>query len=166
MANADLKKQNWKPVKGYLEKEMATCFCIVPGESHGQRILAGCSPWGCKSWTWLRNYTTNTTTTTRRIVGLSKYQANYRPECLKASDLTWATNLTTTKILQLYSLLMKTGFVFLFLHFGYVCNEWKTNLLRVSFHMGRTLLTDNSHWDNSSGYETWDSQTRLSLVVK
>ena len=21
---------------------------FLPGESHGQRILAGCSPWGCK----------------------------------------------------------------------------------------------------------------------
>ena len=25
----------------------------LPGESHEQRSLAGYSPWGCKSWTWL-----------------------------------------------------------------------------------------------------------------
>ena len=30
-----------------LEKEMAT-HSSSPGESHGQRSLAGCSPWGCK----------------------------------------------------------------------------------------------------------------------
>ena len=34
----------------FLEKEMAThCSVFFPGESHGQRILAGYSPWGCKS---------------------------------------------------------------------------------------------------------------------
>ena len=31
-----------------LEKEMATHFNILAGESHGQRSLAGCSLWGCK----------------------------------------------------------------------------------------------------------------------
>ena len=32
-----------------LEKEMATHSSIlIPGESHGQRSLAGYSPWGCK----------------------------------------------------------------------------------------------------------------------
>ena len=31
-----------------LEKEMATHSSIVSRESHGQRGLAGCSPWGCK----------------------------------------------------------------------------------------------------------------------
>ena len=31
-----------------LEKEMTTQSSILPGESHGQRILVGCSPWGCK----------------------------------------------------------------------------------------------------------------------
>ena len=28
---------------------------VLPGESHGQRSLAGYSPWGCKSWTRLSN---------------------------------------------------------------------------------------------------------------
>ena len=32
----------------HLEKEMATHSSIVPGESHGQWGLAGCSPWGRK----------------------------------------------------------------------------------------------------------------------
>ena len=34
-----------------LEKEMATHSSILPGESHGQRSLAGYGPWGCKSQT-------------------------------------------------------------------------------------------------------------------
>ena len=34
-----------------LEKEMATTPVFLPGESHGQRSLAGYRPWGCKSWT-------------------------------------------------------------------------------------------------------------------
>ena len=38
-----------------LEKEMATTPVFLPGESHGQRSLAGYSPWGCKSWTRLRD---------------------------------------------------------------------------------------------------------------
>ena len=32
--------------EGPLEEEMATHSSIVPGESHGQRSLAGYSPWG------------------------------------------------------------------------------------------------------------------------
>jgi len=36
-----------------LEEEMATHFNMLPGESHGQRSLAGYSPWGCKSRMWL-----------------------------------------------------------------------------------------------------------------
>ena len=31
-----------------LEKEMVTHSVFLPGESHGQRSLAGYSPWGCK----------------------------------------------------------------------------------------------------------------------
>ena len=31
-----------------LEKEMATHSVFLPGESHGQRSLVGCSPWGRK----------------------------------------------------------------------------------------------------------------------
>ena len=31
-----------------LEKEMATHSSILPGKSHGQRSLEGCSPWGHK----------------------------------------------------------------------------------------------------------------------
>ena len=34
--------------KDPLEKEMATHFSVLPGESHGQRRLLGYSPWGCK----------------------------------------------------------------------------------------------------------------------
>ena len=33
---------------------------FLPGESHGQRSLAGYSPWGCKSWTWPSGETTTT----------------------------------------------------------------------------------------------------------
>ena len=31
-----------------LEKEMATPPLFLPGEFHGQKSLAACSPWGCK----------------------------------------------------------------------------------------------------------------------
>ena len=31
-----------------LEKDMATTIVFLPGESHGQRSLVGCSLWGCK----------------------------------------------------------------------------------------------------------------------
>ena len=31
-----------------LEKEMATYSVFLPGESHGQKSLVGCSPWGLK----------------------------------------------------------------------------------------------------------------------
>ena len=30
---------------------------LLPGKSHGQRSLVGCSPWGHKSQTWLRDFT-------------------------------------------------------------------------------------------------------------
>ena len=33
-----------------LEKEMATHFGILPGKSHGQQSLVGCSPRGCNVW--------------------------------------------------------------------------------------------------------------------
>ena len=32
-------KETWQPTP-----------VIMPGKSHGQRSLAGCSPWGCKEW--------------------------------------------------------------------------------------------------------------------
>ena len=35
-------RRKWQPTPVFL-----------PGESHGQRSLAGYSPWGCKSWTGL-----------------------------------------------------------------------------------------------------------------
>jgi len=31
------------------EKEMATILVFLPGEFHGQRSLAGYSPWSCES---------------------------------------------------------------------------------------------------------------------
>ena len=33
-------------MKDPLEKEMATHSIVLPGKSHGQRSLVGCSPWG------------------------------------------------------------------------------------------------------------------------
>ena len=38
---------------------------FFPGESHGQRSLAGYSSWSCKSWTWLSHSTTTTIPTTK-----------------------------------------------------------------------------------------------------
>ena len=40
-----------------------TMTVFLPGESHGQRSLAGYRPWGHKGQTGLSNYTTSTTTT-------------------------------------------------------------------------------------------------------
>ena len=49
-----------------LEKEMATTPVSLPGKSHGQRSLVGCSPWGHKELgttepltdsEWMSNYT-------------------------------------------------------------------------------------------------------------
>ena len=37
-------RRKWQPIPVFL-----------PGKSHGQRSLAGYSPWSCKSWTWLRD---------------------------------------------------------------------------------------------------------------
>ena len=31
-----------------LEKKIVTTPLVLPGKSHGQRSLAGCSPWGLK----------------------------------------------------------------------------------------------------------------------
>ena len=30
---------------------------LLPGKSHGQRSLVGCSPWVAKNWTWLSDFT-------------------------------------------------------------------------------------------------------------
>ena len=40
-----------------LEEGMATPPAFLPGESHEQRSLAGYSPWGHKSRTWLSEHT-------------------------------------------------------------------------------------------------------------
>ena len=41
-----------------LEEEMVIYSSILTGKSHGQRSLAGHSPWGRKSRTLLSDYTT------------------------------------------------------------------------------------------------------------
>ena len=53
-------RENTDNERGYdpLEEEMTTCSSILPGESHGQRSLAGYSPWGHKSRTRLNDETT------------------------------------------------------------------------------------------------------------
>ena len=51
-------KDMWVPSLGQedpLEKEMATHSSILAWRIHGQRSLAGYSPWGLKSWTRLSN---------------------------------------------------------------------------------------------------------------
>ena len=49
-------RRKWQPTPVFL-----------PGESHGQRSLVGCSPWGSKSRTWLSNQPTR---------GRQKYAGN------------------------------------------------------------------------------------------
>ena len=41
----------------HLEKAMATHPVLLPGKSHGQRSLVGCSPWGGKSRRQLSDFT-------------------------------------------------------------------------------------------------------------
>ena len=44
-------QETWVQSLGWehpLEKGMATHSSFLPGEFHGQRSLAGYSPWGCK----------------------------------------------------------------------------------------------------------------------
>ena len=40
----------------WVRKIMATHFGIHLENPHGQRSLAGCSPWNAKSWRWLNHY--------------------------------------------------------------------------------------------------------------
>ena len=51
---------NWDMLGGNTEKAMATySSTLLPGKSHGQRSLVGCSPWGRKEWDtteWLHFY--------------------------------------------------------------------------------------------------------------
>ena len=49
--NSPAKQETWVRSLGQeepLEREMATHSRFLPGKPHGQRNLAGCSPWGCK----------------------------------------------------------------------------------------------------------------------
>ena len=49
--NLPAMQETWVRSLGWedpLEKDMATHSSILPGESHGQRSLAGYSPRGCK----------------------------------------------------------------------------------------------------------------------
>ena len=44
-------RETWVRSLGWedpLEKDMATTPVFLPGKSHGQRSLVGCSPYGCK----------------------------------------------------------------------------------------------------------------------
>ena len=48
--NPPAMQESWVQSLGWedpLEEGMATHSSILPGESHKQRSLAGCSPWGC-----------------------------------------------------------------------------------------------------------------------
>ena len=54
--NLPAMQETWVQLLGRedpLEKEMTTHSLFLPGESHGQRSLAGYSPWGCKYQTQL-----------------------------------------------------------------------------------------------------------------
>ena len=46
-----IQSTNWDMLEGNTEKAMAThSSTLLPGKSHGQRSLVGCSPWGRKEW--------------------------------------------------------------------------------------------------------------------
>ena len=64
-------QETWVQSLGWadpLEKEMATTPVFLPGKFHGQRSLAGYSPWGCKELD----------TTLQR----NNYHNKYHPYCL------------------------------------------------------------------------------------
>ena len=63
----------------------------LPGKSHGQRSLADHSLWGHKSWTWLNNWTTTTTTVTYCLF-------------LNVRIIIFSYNLLTGKAISPYSL--------------------------------------------------------------
>ena len=59
-ANAgDTRDMSLIPRSDPLEKEMAMHSSILPGKLHGQRSLAGYSPWGCKELDAIKQLTVN-----------------------------------------------------------------------------------------------------------
>ena len=54
---------------------------FLPGESHGQRSLGGCSPWGYNSQTRLTDKTTTTTTTTTCLLTAVMAVVTFPPQC-------------------------------------------------------------------------------------
>ena len=66
----------------------------TPGESHGQRSLAGYGLWGHKSWTWLSDYTT----TTKGWRGHSKPLSLWRGHGWQA-DYNWRSEKRSIKLL-------------------------------------------------------------------
>ena len=62
---------------------------ILPGEFHGQRSLAGYSPWGCKSQAWLSNYhSSHTTSLLSRRVPIS-----FLPACWVSASIPYPCHL-------------------------------------------------------------------------
>ena len=58
--------------EGPLEKKWPPTPVFWPGESHGQRNLAGCSPWGCKELD-----TTKRLIYTHDVIGILRLQFKY-----------------------------------------------------------------------------------------
>ena len=52
-----LKFQIKQPNLSHQRRQWHPTPVLLPGESHGQRSLVGCSPWGRWSWTRLSNFT-------------------------------------------------------------------------------------------------------------
>ena len=59
-----------------MEKEMETTPVFLPGESHGQRSLVGCSLWGHKESDMTEQASTFTSKTTETYEELSKKKNN------------------------------------------------------------------------------------------
>ena len=56
------RRQTWVRSLGWkdpLEKDMQPIPVFLPGKSHWQTSLMGYSPWGHKSWTWLKRLYNN-----------------------------------------------------------------------------------------------------------
>ena len=99
-----------------LEEEMATTPVFLPGESHGQRSLAGYSPWGCKesNTTKLLNNSCTQVSLVLTVVLEKSLRGTWRPQFHSAwySLTVWFGRLLSC---------LKASFFFVKLKLGWKC---------------------------------------------
>ena len=100
---------------------------ILPGEFHGQRSLAGYSPWGCKSQAWLSNYHSSLTTSllSRRV------PISFLPACWVSASIPYPCHLGL-KMISNY-LFENNIFSYLYLVFAFFFWEFLLYVLYFSY---------------------------------